>query len=333
MSLDPEARELVLTVRRKSQIAEGVFLFELRSTATAELPPFTPGSHITVTAPSGQKRRYSLCNDPAERDRYLIAVKQETSGRGGSLSFTSDIGEGDAVTIEPPANEFEMSKSEPKRFIFIAGGIGITPIRAMILHCVRHGKQNFTLYYFTRTPEAMAFREEFSAAEFAGKVILHHDNADPAQAYDLWPVLEQQRGAHLYCCGPRGLMDAVRDMTGHWPDSAVHFEDFVGASAPRSRRHAIRGQARRKRKKLRGAGGRLHPGYAAQARPCARKLLRKRHLRHLPHPLHRGRGRPSRPRAVREGKEKRDHDLRVAVEITVPDAGYLEWMGLGRIVL
>jgi len=234
MSLDPEARELVLTVRRKSQIAEGVFLFELRSTATAELPPFTPGSHITVTAPSGQKRRYSLCNDPAERDRYLIAVKQETSGRGGSLSFTSDIGEGDAVTIEPPANEFEMSKSEPKRFIFIAGVIGITPIRAMILHCVRHGKQNFTLYYFTRTPEAMAFREEFSAAEFAGKVILHHDNADPAQAYDLWPVLEQQRGAHLYCCGPRGLMDAVRDMTGHWPDSAVHFEDFVGASAPRT---------------------------------------------------------------------------------------------------
>jgi phthalate 4,5-dioxygenase reductase subunit len=234
MSLDPEARELVLTVRRKSEIAEGVFLFELRSPDGADLPPFTPGSHITVTAPSGQKRRYSLCNDPIERDRYLIAVKQDAAGRGGSLSFTSNVGEGDAITIEPPANEFEMSRSEPKSFIFIAGGIGITPIRAMILHCLHHGKENFKLYYFTRTPAAMAFRDEFGAAEFAGKVVLHHDNGEPDQAYDLWPVLEEQRGAHLYCCGPRGLMDAVRDMTGHWPDSAVHFEDFVGASAPRA---------------------------------------------------------------------------------------------------
>ena len=229
---DPDTRQLKLTVRRKSDIADGVFLFELRAGDGGELPAFTPGSHITVTAPSGQKRRYSLCNDPAERDRYLIAVKQEVSGRGGSLSFTKDIKEGDAVTIEPPANDFEMAKSEPKRLIFIAGGIGITPIRAMILHCLRQGKTGFMLYYFTRTPEATAFREEFSAREFAGKVVLHHDNGDPDQAYDLWPVLEEQRGAYLYCCGPRGLMDAVRDMTGHWPDSAVHFEDFVGASAP-----------------------------------------------------------------------------------------------------
>jgi len=80
----------------------------------------------------------------------------------------------------------------------------------------------------------MAFRDEFSAPEFAGKVVLHHDDGDPAQAYDLWPVLEEPRGAHLYCCGPRGLMDAVRDMTGHWPDAAVHFEDFVGATANRA---------------------------------------------------------------------------------------------------
>jgi phthalate 4,5-dioxygenase reductase component len=232
MSPDPDAPEMVLTVRRKSEIAADVFLFELRHPDGADLPAFTPGSHITVTAPSGQKRRYSLCNDTSAHDHYVIAVKREASGRGGSLSFTTDVSEGDQITVEPPANEFEMSASEPKSFIFIAGGIGITPIRAMILHCILHGRQNFKLYYFTRTPSAMAFREEFSAPQFAGKVILHHDNGDPGQAYDLWPVLEQQRGAHLYCCGPRGLMDAVRDMTGHWPDSAVHFEDFVGASAP-----------------------------------------------------------------------------------------------------
>src|ERR1700736_805363 len=112
MSLDPDAREMALTVRQKSDIADGVFLFELRSPTGAELPAFTPGSHITVTAPSGQKRRYSLCNDPSERDRYLIAVKQEPSGRGGSLSFTNDVKQGDRITVEPPASEFEMSASE-----------------------------------------------------------------------------------------------------------------------------------------------------------------------------------------------------------------------------
>jgi phthalate 4,5-dioxygenase reductase component len=232
MTSDPQARELSLTVRQKSEIADGVFLFELAAFDGGELPPFTPGSHITVSAPSGQKRRYSLCNDPAERNRYLIAVKQETAGRGGSLSFTRSVNEGDAVAVEAPQNEFEMAKAEPKRLIFIAGGIGITPIRAMILHCLRQGKTNFMLYYFTRTPQLMAFREEFASSAFDGKVVLHHDNGDPDQAYDLWPVLEEQRGAHLYCCGPRGLMDAVRDMTGHWPDSAVHFEDFVGAAVP-----------------------------------------------------------------------------------------------------
>jgi phthalate 4,5-dioxygenase reductase subunit len=234
MTTAGDIAELTLKVHHKSEIADGVFLFELVAGQGSELPAFTPGSHITITAPSGQKRRYSLCNDPAERDHYLIAVKQETSGRGGSLSFTRNVSEGDKVAVEPPKNEFEMAKVAPKRLLFIAGGIGITPIRAMILHCIRHGKLNFMLYYFTRTSSMMAFREEFLSKVFDGKVVLHHDNGNPDQAYDLWPVLEEQRGAHLYCCGPRGLMDAVRDMTGHWPDSAVHFEDFVGASAPRA---------------------------------------------------------------------------------------------------
>lgn len=236
MSMTSEARvpELELTVSRKTQIANDIFLFELRGPSGAELPAFTPGSHITVTAPSGQKRRYSLCNDSTERDRYVIAVKREASGRGGSLSFTSDVNEGSVVAVEPPANEFAMSREKPANYIFIAGGIGITPIRAMILECVRRGDDNFKLYYFTRSSETTAFREEFASPAFAGKVVVHHDGGDPANAFDLWPVLEEQRGAHLYCCGPRGLMDAVRDMTGHWSDASVHFEDFVGASGPRA---------------------------------------------------------------------------------------------------
>ena len=226
-----DVRQLRLTVTRKAQVADGIFLFELRDPSRSELPPFTPGAHITVTTPSGQKRRYSLCNDSHERDRYVIAVKQEKDGRGGSLSITTDVGEGAHIEVAPPENDFQMSRSEPTSYVFVAGGIGITPIRSMIKHLIRLGKANFKLFYFTRTPSLMAFRDEFSVPEFAGKVVLHHDSGEPDRAYDLWPVLEEQRGAHLYCCGPRGLMDAVGDMTGHWSDSAVHFEDFVGATA------------------------------------------------------------------------------------------------------
>jgi phthalate 4,5-dioxygenase reductase component len=230
---NPDSGELRLTVCKKEQIASDVFMFELRSLTGSALPAFTAGAHITVTAPSGQKRRYSLCNDCNERDRYVIAIKQERGGRGGSLSMARDLNEGDQIAIEPPANDFEMSRVEPKTFIFIAGGIGITPIRAMILHCIRQNKLNFRLYYFTRTPDLTAFRDEFTGPDYEGRAVIHHDNGDPEQAYDLWRVLEEQKAAHLYCCGPRGLMDAVRDMTGHWSDSSVHFEDFVGASGTR----------------------------------------------------------------------------------------------------
>jgi len=234
MTEDPLAKTpLTLAVTGKMRVADDIYMFELRHPSGADLPSFTPGAHITVVTPSGQKRRYSLCNDSAERDRYVIAVKQEKTGRGGSLSFTDQVGMGDSVTADQPANEFEMSAVEPKSYIFIAGGIGITPIRSMIRRLVREEKFNFELYYFTRRPSMMAFREEFSAPEFIGKAVLHHDDGDPDKAYDLWPILEEQRGAHLYCCGPRGLMDSVRDMTGHWPDTAVHFEDFAGATANR----------------------------------------------------------------------------------------------------
>jgi len=101
---------ITLTVTSKLKVADDIFMFELRHPSGAEqLPPFTPGAHISIVTPSGQKRRYSLCNDSAERNRYVIAVKQEKTGRGGSLSFTKQVDQGDFVTIDQPANEFEMS--------------------------------------------------------------------------------------------------------------------------------------------------------------------------------------------------------------------------------
>jgi phthalate 4,5-dioxygenase reductase subunit len=232
IALESQPEAMSLRVENAAAIAEDIHMFELRHPDGTELPPFTAGAHLSLRVPNGEERKYSLCNDPGERDRYVIAVKREREGRGGSISLIDGTKAGDLIPVFPPRNDFGLT-GNPVRYLFIAGGIGITPIRSMILHLMNTGGRPFKLYYFSRTPDMMAFRDEFTAPEFRGKVVLHHDNGDPEKAFDLWPVLEEPKGAHIYCCGPRPLMEAVRDMTGHWSSSAVHFEDFgAGRTVP-----------------------------------------------------------------------------------------------------
>jgi phthalate 4,5-dioxygenase reductase subunit len=193
----------------------------------AALPPFTAGAHLKVRVPGGLVRRYSLCSDPADGTRYAIAVKREAGGAGGSIALCDGVKPGGLLPCSVPRNDFPLV-GRPTAHLFIAGGIGITPIMAMIRHLENAGGPPWKLVYLTRSPAHTAFREELAA--FRGRVTLHHDGGDPARRFDLWPLLEQPKGRHVHCCGPRGLMQSVRDMTGHWPASAVHFEDF-GASA------------------------------------------------------------------------------------------------------
>ncbi|WP_426959176.1 PDR/VanB family oxidoreductase [Muricoccus radiodurans] len=216
---------LRLRVARAEPAADGIQLLELRHPDGSDLPAFTPGAHLSVRVPSGAMRNYSLCGDPRERDRYLLAVKREEGGRGGSVSLVEGVRAGDEIEVSEPRNLFELDGRAPE-YIFVAGGIGITPILSMIRHVRAEGTKRFHLYYLTRSAGVTAFREELSAPDLAGHVTIHHDDGDPDNAFDLWPVFEEPTKAHIYCCGPRPLMDAVRDMTGHWPEKAVHFEDF-----------------------------------------------------------------------------------------------------------
>lgn len=221
---DAEALQ-TLRVERSEPVADGIQLFELRDPEGAELPAFTPGSHLSVRVPNGAMRNYSLCSDSADRSRYVIAVKREQGGRGGSVSLVDGVKVGDTLAVSQPRNLFELTSRAPS-YIFVAGGIGITPMLSMV-HWVRaNGNRPFKLYYLTRSVAGTAFLAELSAEELKDSVVIHHDEGDPAQAYDLWPVFEEPTKAHIYCCGPRPLMDAVKDMTGHWPENQVHFEDF-----------------------------------------------------------------------------------------------------------
>jgi phthalate 4,5-dioxygenase reductase subunit len=214
-----------LRVTRKHHIATDITLFELTHPEGHALPEFTPGAHITVQTPMGMRRSYSLCGAPQDTATWQIAVKRDSKGRGGSQNLVDEVQEGDLLPTLPWANMFELEETAPA-YIFIAGGIGITPILSMIRHLCAQGRHDFKLYYCTRDPDATAFKDELTASELANLVKIHHDHGDLAQALDLWPVFERPTAAHIYCCGPQGLMDSVRDMTGHWPSERVHFESF-----------------------------------------------------------------------------------------------------------
>jgi phthalate 4,5-dioxygenase reductase subunit len=217
-----------LRVARNEEIADGIHLIEFRDAEGKPLPEFTAGAHIAIRVPNGLLRKYSLCNDPSERDRYQVAVKREVDGRGGSSNLIDNVKAGDELMVGSPVNDFRLPP-RAQEFLFIAGGIGITPIMAMIKQVRAEGKR-FRLFYCARSREQTAFIDELSAPEFAGLVTIHHDQGDPGCALDLKPILAERRNReHLYCCGPRPLMEAVRAMTDHWSSTAVHFEAFSEA--------------------------------------------------------------------------------------------------------
>ncbi|MEA2995839.1 MAG: phthalate 4,5-dioxygenase reductase component, partial [Alphaproteobacteria bacterium] len=187
-SATPDPAMKPLSVARAEAIAEDIRLFELRDPSGAELPEFSAGSHVLVRVPNGLVRKYSLCNDPAERDRYLIPVKREPDGgRGGSESMIRDVRAGSELAVSAPANNFALVKSAAG-YLFVAGGIGITPIMAMIRQLKATGGR-FKLCYCTRSPAVTAFRNELSGPEFRGQVVIHHDQGDLSRALDLSPIV------------------------------------------------------------------------------------------------------------------------------------------------
>ena len=228
MTASPPPPTMPLRVTRNDKIADGIHLLEFRDPSGNQLPQFTGGAHIAVRVPNGLLRKYSLCNDPAERDRYQIAVKREVTGRGGSINLIDDVKAGDELIVTAPVNDFGLPP-RAQDFLFIAGGIGVTPMVAMIRQVMAEGKR-FRLFYCSRSPETTAFREELGAQQFKDMVTIHYDGGDVSRSIDLRPILaERKNREHLYCCGPRPLMEAVRAMTDHWSPTAVHFEAFSEA--------------------------------------------------------------------------------------------------------
>lgn len=215
-----------------TQLASDIRGYELRAPDGAVLPGFTPGAHISVRTPIGEMRHYSLCNHPDERDRYVIAVKREVGGRGGSRSLYDHTAPGSELLVEAPVNDFPLAEGATHHLL-IAGGIGVTPILCMARWLAGRGA-SFEVLLCARTPGETAFAGELEALGDSGPIRIHHDGGDPARLFDLAALLRHPvAGTHAYCCGPTPMLRAVRTATEHWPRGTVHFEDFGSAAGAR----------------------------------------------------------------------------------------------------
>ena len=222
---------LRVRVQSVSYLADDINAFEFVSAESDTLPAFTPGSHIDVHLPDGSIRQYSLCNASTERHHYVIAVLRDPLGRGGSVAMHDVLRAGQIVTISTPRNHFALSNVATTH-LFIAGGIGITPIMSMIAEVQRRGEA-FHLHYCARTPERTAFTRELCGLVASGLASIHYDGGDPSKGLDLRAALSTQPdGTHLYYCGPAGLMDAIEAVSAHWPRDTVHCERFSGSGTP-----------------------------------------------------------------------------------------------------
>jgi vanillate O-demethylase ferredoxin subunit len=221
-------------VVRKTVEAEGICSFELVRTDGQPLPAFAAGSHVDVETPGGATRQYSLCNDPAETHRYLIAVLRDAGSRGGSVAMHDRVNEGDVLSISAPKNHFALAHDAGSHLL-LAGGIGVTPLLCMAERLATVGAA-FEMHYCTRSTARTAFRERIGASAFASRVVFHFDDGPPAQRFDLEAVLSRpQPDRHLYVCGPKGFMDAVlaTARARGWPEAQIHHEFFGAEVAPR----------------------------------------------------------------------------------------------------
>ncbi|OUT52240.1 MAG: hypothetical protein CBB68_02475 [Rhodospirillaceae bacterium TMED8] len=216
---------ITLHARLKSitNVANGINAFELIGGGEDPLPPFTAGSHIDIHLDNGLIKQYSLCNDPDEINRYVFAVQREETGNGGSKAIHDTLRAGDYLTISIPRNNFPLAQNV-ENHLFLAGGIGVTPIMAMIKAC-QSKSLKFELIYCVRSPEKTAFLNELAKID---NVTIHNDQGDPAHSYDFSELLgNPMTGTHLYYCGPPGFMRAVKSAAANWPKGTCHFEYFT----------------------------------------------------------------------------------------------------------
>ena len=180
---------------------------------------FTPGSHTSLQTPFGW-RNYSLAN-LADGDIWEFGIKAERDGRGASSWIVDTLKEGDYIQCQAPNNTFPLKDADA--YLLIAGGIGITAVLPMAKALDRAGRA-YQFIYCVRDRQNAAFVDDVESLQ--GDITSHCDEGEEDQFFDFWPLVETPDTRLIYCCGPKIMMEDLEDMTGHWPEHQINFEDF-----------------------------------------------------------------------------------------------------------
>lgn len=203
--------------------ARETHLFELQRPDGGVLPAGEPGAHIGLHLPNGVVRQYSLVKAEERPTSYVIGVKRDPQGRGGSRYVHEQMRVGTLLQIEPPRNNFPLAPDAPHSTL-IAGGIGITPIYCM-LQRLQVLNRTFTLHYACRSRADMAFGDELAQLPQAQ---LHLDDENAGRCLDVAAIVAAAPvNAHLYCCGPAPMLSAFEAATVRRPREQVHVEYFT----------------------------------------------------------------------------------------------------------
>ena len=298
---------LDLVVRSARAVATDVTSLELAARDGARLPPWSPGAHLDLHLPSGLVRSYSLHGDHRDRGAYHVAVLNVPDGRGGSAEVHRIAAAGTAVGASSPRNAFALQPAS--HYLFLAGGIGVTPLLAMAREIARR-REPWTFVYGGRSRNRMAFLDALAALPGGQLQIVPQDEAglpDLAAAFAALPA-----GAAAYCCGPAPMLEAAQAAGGRTrPDVPVRLERFAAAPTERdpSGDGRLRGGAGPLQHHRGRPGRRLDPGRGAGPDSGRDELVRAGHLQ-LVRDGRAGRG-PRSPRlgADREGaRGQRLHD-------------------------
>jgi ferredoxin-NADP reductase len=211
-------------VRSIQRESSSVVSLRLEHPLGEELPEWNPGSHVDVLLPNGILRQYSLCSETADRAAWRLGVLREAEGRGGSAYVHDELKPGTKIQLRGPRNNFALEPAAG--YVFIAGGIGITPVLPMVRDAAERGVP-WRLVYLGRSRESMAFLEE--TLSLGGNVEIHAD--DESGLYPLAGLLGRlDAGIHVYACGPGPLLNVLQSIADGWEDPArLHCERFTAS--------------------------------------------------------------------------------------------------------
>lgn len=219
--------ETPLTVRSRRDLTPDVVEFTLAAERSGEpLPAWQPGSHLDVTLPSGRMRSYSLCGDPTDTSAYRIAVRRLADGRGGSRELHDTVSPGTRLTARGPFCTFPFA-AEPT-VLFLAGGIGITPLLPMIHEAAQRGL-DWHLVRTGRDHASLPYAAESAALDPTGTRITTHCYDTEGYPDPAFLLTRAPRHAAVYCCGPAPLLESVRRALSAETGQPLHAQRFTTA--------------------------------------------------------------------------------------------------------